>query len=86
MRMYPFWKLDGEGDSIYQLRGFSGFVAEPGGERGVLYIFDGMNGELTEARPSKNIRALAQEADSDEVRRLHPEEWEEWRSLPEEDL
>ena len=86
MRMYPFWKLKGA-EGIYELRGFVGYVENPQTMlRTVLWIFDHMGGGLTEARPGNTIHEFATEAKREEVMKLYPEAWEEWRNLPEENL
>lgn len=87
MRMYPWWKLEGE-EGIYELTGFAGYVHdhEKMTNRTVIWLFRHMGGGLNEARPGWNIGRFATQADPEEVRKAYPEAWEEWRNLPEECL
>lgn len=87
MRMYPFWKLEGE-EGIYRLTGFSCYVHdwEKMAHRQVIWLFEHMGGGLNAARPSWQIKRYATEADRDEVLAEYPEAWEEWANLPEENV
>jgi hypothetical protein len=88
VRMHPFWKLDDE-DGLFELRGFAAlhtFDNRQRTTRRVIYIFDGLEGQLTEARLSTDIHRHFSEATREEVELVAPEALAKWDALPEEEL
>ena len=85
MRMYPFWKLDGEA-GVFKLTGFAGLKI--GEERMVIGLFNHLEGGLTEARRSTAGFEGATEATLEETEATPggAAAVADWRALPEEDL